>query len=106
VFHEGDWALLEIAPTGDDTSSELIAWRWRLGDTLRVVVVNNSTSPATGHVRVAGELSAGGPARLMFADVIGGGRYPWDRATLLARGLYVRLDGGRAHLFEVTSGPV
>jgi hypothetical protein len=42
----------------------------------------------------------------MFADVIGGGRYPWDRATLLARGLYVRLDGGRAHLFEVTSGPV
>jgi hypothetical protein len=106
VFHEGDWALLEIAPTGDDTSSELIAWRWRLGDTLRVVVVNNSTSPATGHVRVAGELSAGGPARLMFADVIGGGRYPWDRATLLARGLYVRLDGGRAHLFEVSSGPV
>ena len=48
-----------------------------------------------------GELSASGPARLMFADLVGGGRYPWDRSTLLARGLYVRLDGGRAHLFEV-----
>jgi hypothetical protein len=101
VFHEGDWALLEIAPTGDNSASELIAWRWRLGNDLRVVVVNNSTAPASGHVRLAGELSASGPARLMFADLVGGGRYPWDRSTLLARGLYVRLDGGRAHLFEV-----
>jgi hypothetical protein len=101
VFHEGDWSLLEIVPAGDESSSHLIAWRWRLGADLRVVVVNVSTSPASGHVRMAGELSAVGPARLLFADVIGGGRYTWDRATLMARGLYVRLEGGRAHVFEV-----
>jgi hypothetical protein len=101
VFHRGEWALLEIAPTGDSSSSELIAWRWRLGSDLRVIVVNNSAAPASGHVRLAGELSAAGPPRLMFADLVGGGRYPWDRATLLSRGLYVRLDGGRAHLFDV-----
>jgi hypothetical protein len=102
VFHEGDWALLEIAPAGDESSSQLIAWRWRLGADLRVVVVNTSTSPASGHVSVAGELSGAGPGRLMFADVIGGGRYTRDRDTLMARGLYVRLEGGRAHVFEVT----
>jgi hypothetical protein len=101
VFHDGDWALLDIAPTGDNTSTELIAWRWRLGTFWRLIVVNNSSSPATGHVRVASELSAAGPARLVFADLIGGGRYTWERATLLARGLYVRLEGGRAHLFDV-----
>jgi hypothetical protein len=105
VFHEGEWALLEITPTGDNTSSELISWRWRLGPSLRVVVVNNSTSPATGHVRLGSELSAAGSARLMFADVIGGGRYTRERAALLGRGLYVRLEGGRAHLFEVTDHP-
>jgi hypothetical protein len=101
VFHDGDWALLDIAPTGDNTSTELIAWRWRLGTFWRLIVVNNSSSPATGHVRGASELSAAGPARLVFADLIGGGRYTWERATLLARGLYVRLEGGRAHLFDV-----
>jgi hypothetical protein len=101
VFHDGDWALLETLPAGDDSAAHLVAWRWRLDGDLRVIVVNLSTASAQGTVRLATDISSDGPASVLFADLIGGGRYTWDRRTLLERGLYVRLDGGRAHLFEV-----
>jgi hypothetical protein len=101
VFHDGDWTLLEVFPARDDSAAHLIAWRWRLGADLRVIVVNLSSASAQGTVRLDGSISSEGRASVLFADLIGGGRYTWDRRTLLERGLYVRLDGGRAHLFEV-----
>ncbi|MGH9314913.1 MAG: alpha-amylase family glycosyl hydrolase [Vicinamibacterales bacterium] len=102
VFHDGDWALLELRPAGDDSSSHLIAWRWRLDADLRVIVVNLSASSAQGNVLLGGEISPDGPPSVLAADLMGGGRYTWDRGPLRDRGLYVRLDGGRAHLFEVS----
>jgi hypothetical protein len=101
VLHEGEWTLLDLAPAGDDTFQHLLSWRWRSTDELRVIVVNLSGSVAQGHVRIASDILASGPPSLVFADVIGGGRFTWDRDVLREGGLYVRLDAGRAHVFEV-----
>jgi hypothetical protein len=101
VFHEGDWRLCEIT-TGDGASQELIAWRWRAGGELRLVVVCLGSHTAHGHVDVASELPAG--EAFVFEDLLDGRRYPRSRADLAAGGLYVRLDAGRAHIFKILAG--
>jgi hypothetical protein len=101
VLHDAEWALLDVASAGDDTFQHLLAWRWRSTDDLCITVVNLSASEAHGHVRVTSELSPSGSESVAFADAIGGGRFTWDRDLLRERGLYVRLDGGRGHVFEV-----
>jgi hypothetical protein len=82
------------------THTQLIAFRWRLGDDLRIVVSNPGDRQAQGHVLAGADLPGGG-LKLAIEDQIGGERYEWDRDALVERGVYVRLDPGRAHLFHV-----
>lgn len=95
LFHDGDWELLHVAEAGDASHGELIAWRWRQQDRLAVVVVNLSENPSQGHIPLL-DLPPGDAWR--FVDRLTGAEYAWRRADLDARGLYVRLDGGRAHV--------
>ena len=98
VFHDGEWRLSEISAC-DHTSSSLVAWHWSLGDEERIVVVNLGHGVAHGHVRVAG---GGSPTdTIVFEDLLDGRLYPWPRAEVHSRGLYVRLDTGGAHVFRV-----
>lgn len=96
LFHTGDWDLLHVGSAGSATHGDLIAWRWRDESGLAVVVVNLGHRTAEGHVRLP-DL----PAREVwtFEDRLTGAQYRWDRVDLDGRGLYVRLAGGRAHLF-------
>lgn len=98
VFHDGEWALLDAGPAGDGTHEDLIAWRWRRADDLRVIAVNLGHRAAHGHIAL-GDLPAG--SAWDFEDRLTGARYRWTREALTATGLYVRLDGGRAHVFDV-----
>jgi hypothetical protein len=102
AFHSGDWRVLEVVPARDETAANLLAWRWKDGEELRIVAVNLSDGPAQGHLRVNADL----PARVKsfeFDDLLNGGHYSWTRAALdAAGGLYVRLDGGGSHIFAVS----
>ena len=100
VFHDGEWTLLEIAPSGDDTHEGLVAYAWRLAEEMRVIVANLGTAEAQGHVRISAKLPGTSP-QLIFTDRLREGRHPWPRAALAERGLYVKLLPGRAHLFAV-----
>ena len=100
LFHEGEWALLDVAPAGSGTYVHLIAWSWRRGAQLAVVVVNLDAGPAEGHVALA---SLPDGEAWDFEDRLTGARYRWTRAALEGNGLYVRLDGGRAHVLAVRS---
>ena len=104
ALHDGDWALLDVAEAGDMTYAQLIAFRWRLGDDLRIVVSNPGDRQAQGHVLAGADLPGSG-SKLAIEDQIGGERYEWDRDALVERGVYVRLDPGRAHLFRVRCVP-
>lgn len=105
VFHDGEWALLDVMPAGgdgDDAYQDLIAYRWKTALDLRVVVVNPGGRDAQGHVAVAPALEDLHADTMLFTDAAGAGEYAWERRALMERGLYVSLGAGRAHVFTVT----
>ena len=100
-FHRGEWRLLDVASAGDDTHEQLVAWRWKRRGALHVVAVNLGRGPAQAHVLLNEDLPAG-VAAFIFEDLLNDRVYPWSRAALeSAGGLYVRLDKGASHIFEV-----
>jgi hypothetical protein len=104
VFHEGDWRLLEVTPAGDDSCTDLVAWRWLLPEALRVVVVNLGSRTAQGLVPLSAELNVLTTSEIVvFDDQLNQKEYSWSRAALDEHGLYVRLEKGSAHLFRVTT---
>jgi hypothetical protein len=66
-----------------------------------VIVANLGDITSQAHVDVAGDLPAG--EAFDFEDRLTGDAYRWARDPLCARGLWVRLQPGRAHLFTVRS---
>lgn len=98
LFHMGAWALLETAPAGNASHVNLVAWTWRRDAEVAVVTVNLGREVAEGHV-VLGVLPAG--VAWDFEDRLTGTRYRWTRTALEAGGLYVRLEGGGAHVFNL-----
>jgi hypothetical protein len=104
LFHDGEWKLLDVASSGDNSFGELIAYRWRLDQRLALVVANLGASTASGHVPVVADLPAG--AGFDFTDVLSGATFRWARRSLDVRGLFVRLGAGDAHLFIVGGDPV
>ncbi|MBV9608862.1 MAG: alpha-amylase [Acidobacteria bacterium] len=102
VFHDGDWRLLPVESSGGDSSCDnLVAYRWKTGDTFRVVVVNLSGATSQGRIHVEQELPAA--SKYVFADRFNGPEYLWQRADLLSGGLYVKLDPYGLHIFEVSA---
>lgn len=95
LFHAGDWMLLQVDAGSGGTESNLIAWRWRQGDRIAVVVVNLGEGVSDGHVRIDA-LPPGGAWPL--GDALSGASYRRTRSQLEASGLYVRLGAGQAHV--------
>lgn len=101
LFHDGEWSLLDVRGAGDATDGNLIASAWRLDQQLAIVAVNLSSRESHGFVD-AGPLPAG--ERFDLIDRLTGARYHWSRADL-AKGLYVRLNPGDAHLLVLQPPP-
>ena len=97
VFHDGEWRLCDI-DARDDTSPDLVAWQWTLDDDERLVVVNLGSGVAQGQVRCAAGRSQADT--ITFEDLLDGRQYPWARAEIESRGLFVRLNRGGAHVFR------
>jgi hypothetical protein len=91
VFHEGEWRLLDCTP------GDLVACSWRKGKDLAIVAANITDHDADGLVNV-GDLPKGSAFRLV--DQLADRSFNWTRDDL-AKGLYVKLASGDAHLFLV-----
>ena len=100
VFHAGEWRLLDVHPSGDDSNADLIAWLWTSGAECRIVVVNLSAGRAQGHVQIGAGLPECGDT-CMFEDLLDGRHYWWTRMALDREGLYVRLEKGAAHILKL-----
>jgi glycosidase len=94
LFHDGEWRLL------DGTSPDLVACSWRKGNDMAIVAANITNRDAEGLVQV-GDLPKGDAFRLV--DQLADRSYDWQRDDL-AKGLYVKLSSGDAHLFLVKVG--
>jgi len=101
VFHDGEWKLLDVTPDSDASHGTLLCWRWQHRDAYRLVVVNLGSHQAQGRVWIAHDL-APGPQHVDLIDCLDGQVYRREHDDLATNGLYLRLDGNRAHLFSVT----
>ena len=106
AFHDGEWRLLEISNAGDSTFENLVLYEWRLASTgaWKVIAVNLKETPSQGWVYLGMSVDDGGT--YIFYDQLHNVRYPRKGSELREHGLFVRLDGFQAHLFDVTRGPV
>jgi hypothetical protein len=98
VYHHGQWRLYDVLGW-DATARQLVAWRWKLGDDLRIVAANLGIVTAQGFVQVKDDLTSGDA--FTFVDALDGRGYRRAGSDLAARGLYVCLAPGQAHLFRV-----
>jgi glycosidase len=100
VFHQGAWNFLPVAPEGDATSANLVAYEWRSEKQWKVIAVNLSDASSQGRIRFG---ECGLPAQeYVFNDELNGVRYLRRADELLRLGLFVRPDGFGAHLFDVS----
>ena len=100
VFHVGRWNLLEVAPDSDDTSANLIVYEWRLEKIWKVIVVNLASCASQGRVKLGDRVSP--EQQYIFHDQLNEERYLRSGDELHSIGLFVRLEAGQAHLFDVT----
>ncbi|MGB0036730.1 MAG: alpha-amylase family glycosyl hydrolase [Candidatus Acidiferrales bacterium] len=100
VFHTGKWNLLEIAPDAEDSAADLIAYEWRSGKSWKMIVVNLAGRASQGRVRLRDPVSSAG--QYVFDDELNGASYPRQADETNRAGLFVRLEGFQAHLFDVS----
>jgi len=99
AFHSGDWRLLDVEPCGDNSSVDLVAYRWRADSSYKLVVVSLGSGASQCHIPFHDELDL---ARdYTFHDQLHDAAYERRGEDLAAYGLYVRLEPYRAHLFDV-----
>jgi len=99
LLHAGDWRLLDVTAAGDRTFNDIVAYRWRSDDALAVIALNLGGFASQAHLPVSEDLPDGD--QFDFVDALTDARYRWTRDSLRASGLYVRLDAGSAHVFDV-----
>ncbi len=100
VFHGGRWSLLDIAPEGDATSSSLIGYEWRAEKSWKMIVVNMGACTSQGRVKLGNRARAN--QKYSFHDQLNEVVYPREGRELHDVGLFVRLDAGQAHIFDIT----
>jgi hypothetical protein len=93
------WSLCPVRPLDTPGFNPWIAYQWRLGSQLWLVVVNFSPYPAQGQVEIA--QMEFGQENWNFADVLNHKTYTYAGADLKKAGLYVALPGWDYHLFRI-----
>jgi len=101
LLHTGAWRLLETQPAGDGTHENLVAYEWRSEWAWKMVVVNLGGAAAQARLYFGDQVSAS--AKYRFFDQMTDTLYLREGEELTRHGLFVRLEGYRAHVFAVTS---
>jgi hypothetical protein len=100
AFHHGHWRLLPIWPENDSSSANIITYEWRTGNSWKVVAVNLAGEASQGMIALGDSVLAN--RDYIFYDELHDVRYPRKGEELHTAGLFVRLEGYQAHLFDVT----
>jgi len=99
IFRNGTWKLLETSPVADsDLSYEnLLAWEWRLGNELRIVVVNYYHS--TSRCRLKFNIQSKSDD-IVLTDLINNVTYKRSVKEISEKGLFVELKTFNSHIFS------
>ena len=100
AIHEGEWRLCEQSGWPDNQSQEnLLSWCWRKEEERFLIVVNLSQHRSQGRVLVPWSELAG--LNWHLEDMLSGENFERNGDEMRNPGLYVDLDGWKAHFFEV-----
>ena len=100
VFKEGEWRLCDPSGWPDNRSYlNLVALGWRLGEEMRLIIVNLSEHRSQALVPLPWEDLAGRTWRL--TEAFTGQIYARDGQELRQPGLFVDLEGWGFHFFRV-----
>ena len=99
IFRNGTWKLLETSPVADsDLSYEnLLAWEWRLGNELRIVVVNYYHS--TSRCRLKFNIKSKSDD-IVLTDLLNNVTYKRSVKEISEKGLFVELKTFNSHIFS------
>ncbi len=98
VFHTGHWKLLETTPAGDGSHESLVVYQWQSDEAWELVAANPGWGAAQGHVALGGSVDPA--AAYVLNDRLNDMEYPRPGSEL-AEGLFIRLEPGRAHVFDI-----
>ncbi len=100
VFSRGSWEMKDVFAAGDGTFRHLIAYRWKLNQTLKLIVVNLDGNRAQGRVPLTNEEL--GEKDYTVLDELNDREYVRAGREMMSPGLYVRLEGFHAHVFDIS----
>ncbi len=104
VFHDGEWEMCEIEGWQDNLAYQnLLAWTWRQGEDRRLIIVNFTSVPAQGLVKVPGNWLPKGET-FVCVDPLKGDKYQRSTAQVNTSGLHVELEEWDFHFFRVVEG--
>lgn len=101
LYREGQWALCDVLPAGDDTPSHhnVVAYHWRHGAQWRLIVVNYGDAPAQAHIKLAGDNLAA--RRWKLRDILNNKLFWRAGDDLAGYGLFIDLPPWSGHLFQI-----
>jgi len=101
IFKNGDWKILEPFAVGDndDSYQNLLAWQWRLGNEVRLVIVNYNNS--TSRCRLKFDLNISNE-EVVLSDILNETEYKRSKKEIIEKGLFVELKSFNSHIFSFT----
>ena len=104
AFHDGAWKLIEAGQgwEGNETHHNLLTWRWRYAEQVKIIVLNYSPAQSQGWLQLS--LSLQKTERAVLRDELTDVIYVRDTEELRNRGLYVDLSPWHAHIFDISAG--
>jgi hypothetical protein len=100
IFHTGEWKFLSVEPSGDSTADNLIVYQWRSKTSWKLVAVNLAGVTSQGSVQIAGEITSA--SQYTLRDELNSAAYQWHGSDIARDGLYLRLNGYAAQVFDIT----
>ena len=100
IFRRGEWQIRDVLPLTDDGSGDLIAYTWKAGRQIKLVVVN--MTPVTGSGRIPLQDFASDDRNFTLLDELNARVYVRKGNDMGYPGLIVILAPFRAHIFDIS----
>jgi len=99
AFRRGKWRLLNVLSASDESFTNLVAYRWKWNDQLKLVVVNLGSGYAQGRISLSQELTS--DFDYILIDELNDNHYVRSGTDMTGPGLLVVLEGFHAHVLDV-----
>jgi len=100
IFIKGEWMMIDPLPAADNNPSyeNILTWQWKLGDDIRLVVINYSDG--TSQCRLKIQL-ASTSNEIKLVDLLNDVEYYRSVSEIKTTGLFIELKSYNSHIFAL-----